>query len=85
MVEEQKQQLLEMLNKLYEDIRPFVEIIIKIWEAVREIVTKIYIQLIEFLKTKILIKTKSFKKGKRFIHGYKKIELWKWVKLNDKS
>ncbi len=81
MTEEQKQQLLEIQNKIYEDIKPFIETINRIWEAVKELVTSVYIQLKNFLERKVSIRTKSFKKGKRHIHSYKKIELWKWVKL----
>ena len=82
MTEEQKQRLLEIQNKIYKDIKPFIEVITRIWESLKEIAIKIYKNLKEFLERKISIRTKSFKKGKRYIHTYKKFELWKFVKLS---
>lgn len=81
MTEEQKQRLLEIQNKMYEDLKPFIETINRIWEAIKDLVIKVWTQFKNFLERKVSVRTKSFKKGKRYIHGYKKIELWKWAKL----
>lgn len=79
------EQLLKTQNKMYENLKPFIEKINRIWEAVKELFIKVWIQLKKFLEIKVSIRTKSFKKGKKYIHSYKKIELWKWVKLYVKS
>lgn len=77
MPEEQKQRLLEIQNKIYEDIKPFIELMNRIWMQVKDILIDVYNNLKEFLMKKVSIKTKSYKKGKKYVHSYKKIELWR--------
>lgn len=85
MTEDQKQRLLEIQNKIYKDIKPFIELMNRIWESIKDLVIDAYKSLKEFLQKKVPIRTKSYKKGKRYIHSYKKKELWKVLKLDDKN
>lgn len=71
---------LEMIHKLEETLQPVIECISKLFDEIKTIFLKVYENLKTFLSTKISIKSKSYKKGKKYIHSYRKLELWKYVR-----
>lgn len=62
-----------------ETIKKCMDIIIKACESVKEIIIEAFNQLKGFLNKEVSIRTKKHKKGKKYIHNYIKIKLWKVI------
>lgn len=77
MTEEQKQSLINTSNELIEAMRPFVELMTRVWDGIKELVLKAYEELKKFLYKEIPIRAKCYRKGKKYIHGYKKVKMWR--------
>ena len=74
---EQKEQFQKISEELYEKIKPIIDAVYKIAEAIVSTAVEAWKQLKEYLTTKVSARTKKTKKGKKYIHSYKKIELYK--------
>ena len=68
---------IEFTNEQLEILHTAIELITRVWNAVKELVIRAYENLKEFLSRKASIKTKSYKKGKKYVHKYIHIKLWK--------
>ena len=77
MTVEQKEQFQKTSEELYEKIKPVIDAVYKITEAIVSTAVEAWKQLKEYLTTKVSVRTKKTKKGKKYIHSYKKIELWR--------
>lgn len=80
MTDEQKEQLQEIAENLYQLIKPIIDKVYEIAKAIADTIIEIYNWLKEILISKVSIKQKKRKKGKKYIHSYKKIELWKLIR-----
>lgn len=80
MTDEQKEQLQEIAENLYQIIKPIIDKIYEIAEEVANKLNSMYEWVKEFLTLKVSIKQKKRKKGRKYIHSYKKIELWKVIR-----
>ena len=80
MTEEQKEQLRKIAEKLYEKIKPVIDAVYEIAEAIANTAVEAWKQLKSYLTTKVSVRTKREKKGKKYIHSYKKIELWRLLR-----
>lgn len=74
---EQKEQFQKIAEELYEKIKPVIDAVYKIAEAIVSNAVEAWKQLKEYLIAKVSVRTKKTKKGKKYIHSYKKIELYK--------
>lgn len=79
MTNEQKENILRCANLIYEQIKPVIELIENVWQSLKEIFLIAYKQLKEYLEKDINIRTKKYKKGKRYICSYKRTQLWKFL------
>lgn len=70
-------------DKLQESFDSIVDALSKFVEQVKDVFIKVYDSIKEMLNKKISIRTKRYKKGKRYIHSYKKITLLDYIKLNE--
>lgn len=80
MTEEQKQFLINAENDLIETIKPFIELMIRVWDEIKELVTIAYEELKKILYKEVPIRTKGHKKGKKYIHSYIKVRMWRLLK-----
>ena len=62
----------ENINKMISAVNELVHEIVKFVKAVAE-------KVAQFLKTKISVRSKKEKKGKKYIYKYEKIQLWKYL------
>lgn len=77
---EQKEQFQKIAEELYEKIKPVIDAVYEIAETIASTVVEVWKQLTAYLTTKVSVRTKKTKKGKKFIHSYKKIELWRLLR-----
>ncbi len=67
------EKLQALVDKIVNIISKFVaqvkEVFIKAWSSVKDILNK-----------KISVRTKKYKKGKRYVHSYKKIKLFDCIR-----
>ena len=80
MADKQKEQLQKIAGNLYQLIKPIIDKVCEIAKAIADTINEIYNWLKEILISKVSIKQKKRKKGKKYIHSYKKIELWKLIR-----
>lgn len=79
MTKEQKENIFRCGNLMIEQLKPVIELIENVWHQLKEILSAAYKHLKEYLEKDISTRTKKHKKGKKYIHNYKKIQLWKFL------
>ena len=77
MNDEEKNQLLEIANSLYENIKPIINFIYEIGEVIDNIIIELFECIKEILTTKVSIRKKKIKKGNKYINKYQKVEMWR--------
>lgn len=70
---------MQAINDCCELIKSVGETVIELWEAVKRIFIEVYKEIKERLTRKVSVRTKAKRKGKRYVHNYKKFELWKLI------
>lgn len=68
---------MKLTDEQKEVIKKCVQIVTELFQHMKKAFIQVYEQVKEFLNKKVSIKTKSFKKGNKYIHSYKYVELWK--------
>lgn len=79
MSDEQLQLIIKAGNDLMESMRPFIELLERVWESIKITFQKFYEELKQFLYKKVPMKTKCYKKGKKYIHSYIKVKIWRML------
>ena len=77
---EQKEQFQKIAEELYEKIKLVIDAVYEIFETLASTAVEVWKQLTAYLTTKVSVRIKKTKKGKKYIHSYKKIELWRLLR-----
>lgn len=80
MTEEQKEQLERTAEEMYQIIKPIIDKFFEIARAIVSAVTEFFEYIKEIATIKVSVRTKKIKKGKKYIHSYKKYELWRLLR-----
>lgn len=68
-------------DKLKESFNKIADVISKFVDQVKDIFMNVYASLKDMLNKKVSVRTKKYKKGKRYVHSYKKIKLVDYIRF----
>lgn len=80
MTEEQKEQLERIAEEMYKVIKPIIDRFFEIAKEIASAATDFFEYIKEIVTIKVSVRTNKVKKGKKYIHSYKKYELWRLLR-----